>query len=330
VRLAVVSALGRIDAGGVVGYGGIERACFWLASELARRKHDVLLFGNVDGGPSPAGWTGVNVAFENALLSDENLALLRSCDAVSDWTHARPLRLAGLGNYWATVMYTDAPAYPGRNVYPSRAVREAFKEPGAPVVPIGIPVEGSHTDLAPHDGPYACFGRIAQHKGVDLSVAVAAAQKADLRVAGHVWPGIDEAYAMTVAKRCRDAGFGFARDPPNGEADGILRRSRGLLHLHRWLESFSIVAAEALCYGTPVLTTDQGAPQEWVRATDGGVVASLKDLEAGRWDEAGVPVFFATKWESRREGIAKRARELFALPVVAARYEKLFEGGMRR
>ena len=150
-------------------------------------------------------------------------------------------------------------------------------------------------------------------------------------MAGHVWPGIDEYYAMAMARLCASSGFSYEPDPPNERAQRIVRQSAGLLHLHRWLESFSIVAGEALCYGTPLLTTDQGAPQEWVRATDGGMVVPLKDLEAGRPEaNAVVRAFLEENWNGRRQGFAKRARELFDIRRVADRYEALFGEGARK
>ena len=172
---------------------------------------------------------------------------------------------------------------------------------------------------------WASVSRIAHHKGIDLSCAVAAAAGATpFTVAGHVWPGIDAYYALCVAKACRDGGFAYVPDAPDRVVADLLHTARGLLHLQRWLESFSIVVAEALCHGTPVLTTDQGAPQEWVRATDGGMVVRLSDLEAGRMEAAGVRDFFEQRWAGRREGIAKRARELFDVRRVADRYLGLY------
>jgi len=333
VRIGVVSALGRIGPDGVEGYGGLERAAFWMANELVRRGHEVLLFGNVDAGKSRFGWTGVRLETESDALSPHNYEEIRACEAVNDWCHSKPLRMAPLPNYWATVMFTDMPAMPGRNVYPSQAVRESFREPSAQVVPIGIELEGSHESLPERSEEFASFGRITHHKGTDLSIRAMARQPVPrlFTVAGHVWPGIDEYYAMAMARLCESSGFAYEPDPPNERAQRIVRQSAGLLHLHRWLESFSIVAGEALCYGTPLLTTDQGAPQEWVRATDGGMVVPLKDLEAGRPEaNAVVRAFLEENWNGRRQGFAKRARELFDIRRVADRYEALFGEGARK
>ncbi len=327
MRIGVVAPVAvRIP---IAGYGGIELACQWLADEFARRGHEVLLFGNVDDGPAPAGWTGVRLGTESDVLSPEKLDRLLSCDAVSEWTHGKFARFARLKNYRATVMWTDARDEAGRNVYPSKAVRDAFnkapegtlygnvKDADAPVVPIGIPTGGAA--LSDGGAGYVALGRVAPYKGQDLAVRVARDAEVPLTVAGHTGGFADAYYSLAVAKMCRDAGFGFVPDPPDLHA--MLDGAAGLLDLHRWIESFNIVAAEALIRGIPVLTTDVGAVQEWVRECDGGLVASLKDLEAGKFEAA--RAFFEENWKGRREGIAKRARELFDVRRVADRYLEL-------
>lgn len=327
MRIAVVSALARIERDGVRGYGGLERWAYWIAREFARREHEVLLFGNVDAGPMEDGVAWVHLDTESDVLSPKNYEQLRACDAVLDITHAKFARLARTKRYLAHTFWTDQQAYAGQNIYPSNAVREAFNDLGAPVVPIGIPFEGSHTDM-PEPDPghgYVSFGRIAHHKGHDLAVRLAAWRdpKVRLTVGGHIWPGIDEMYALAVAKMCRDSRFAYEPDPPNARADTLVRGPVGMIHVHRWLESFSIVAATALGHGVPVLTTDQGAVKEWVRATDGGVIVPLKALEAGEWEKSGAPAFFEERWGPRRQAIAKRARELFGIERVGERFLKM-------
>jgi len=313
----------------VEGYGGIELAAETQAREFAERGHDVTVFCNTlpkeEGGWEPP-FEVVRCPREFDPLS--HLAELQAFDAVSDWSHFKALRFCRLKNYLATAMWTDINA-PGRTVYPSSAVREAFKDPAAPVVPIGIKVSdlGEHDPEGESPGPWSVLGRITGYKGVDLSVKVLAerANGNPVEVAGHVGRFGDVYYAMTIEKICRDRGFAFAANPESLRP--FLRRSRGLLHLHRWLESFSIVAAEALCLGVPILTTDQGAPQEWVRATDGGFVVPLDQLEKGIRPPA-LEEFFAENWKGRRAGIVKRARDLFDSGRVAAQYERLFERGL--
>ena len=319
MRIVIVSPLARIDPEGPRGYMGIERAAFWLATEFAGRQHEVTLAGNVDDGPSKFGWTGLHIDTESDVLSPGKIDRLLAADAVSDWTHLKFARMVRAKKYSATVMWTDVRDEARRNVYPSEAVREAFKDPSAPVVPIGLPVEG--VGVSDGSGPYVALGRLAPYKGQDLAVRIAKRAGVKLTVAGHTGFYADAYFSLTTRKACADAGFEFVPDPP--DLDALLDGAAGLVHTHRWLESFSIVAAQALVRGVPVLTTDQGAVREWVVATDGGVVLPLKDLEEGKLDGAGE--FFERNWSSRRAGIAKRARELFDVRGVADRYLAMWE-----
>lgn len=303
-------------------YGGIEVAGQWHAAELARRGHEVTLMGNLDDGPSPAGWTGVRILTEADPLTPDKYPILWDADVVHDFTHMKVARLARTKRYVSTTMYSDRQS--GRDVYPSEAVREAFKDPSAPVVPLGVPVDGI-TPRPATPGRYVCLGRVASYKGQDLAIEVARKANVPLTVAGHTGAYAEAYFALAIRRQCADAGFGFVADPPN--LDALLDGAAGLLHLHRWIESFSIVAAQALLRGVPILTTDVGAVQEWVRATDGGMVVSLKDLLQGRLEAAGTDGFFETNWSSRRAGIAKRAREIFDVRRTAAAYERIYAGG---
>ncbi len=321
MRIVVVAPVGIPIP--VRNYGGIELAAQDLAVELVRRNHDVTLMGNLEDGPSPAGWIGKRIITESDPLTRGKYDLLRDADVVTDFTHTKLPRLARAKKYYATVMWTDGRGPNGTNIYPSEAVRDAFKDPTAPVIPLGIPLDGIGVS-DPIPGKYVCLGRIAPYKGQDASVRIAKAAGVRLTVAGHTGPYADAYFTLAVRHLCDEAGFEFIADPP--DLNALLDGAVGLLHLHNWIESFSIVAAHALLRGVPILTTDVGAVQEWVRKTDGGVVVPLKDITERRFDTDGIREFFSTNWSSRRAGIAKRARELFDIRNVVGRYEELYWG----
>ncbi len=321
MKIAVIAPVGVPIP--VTGYGGIELEAQWFATELASRGHEVTLMADVEDGPSPMGWTGLHLETESAPLRLDRYGLLKGFDVIHDFSHAKLCRMVRLPpsvRYLSTTMWTDIQS--GHDVYPSHAVREAFKDPKAPVIPLGVPVD--EPPISSGSAPtYLALGRIAPYKGQDMAVRIAQAMKVPLEVAGHSGRFGDPYYALTVRKMCLEAGFPFRPNPPSLEA--LLDECPGLLDLHRWIESFSLVVAQALIRGIPVLTTDVGAPQEWVRATDGGVVAPLADVEASRWEAAGVPDFFERPWKSRHAGIAKRARELFDIRRVVDQYEAIYK-----
>ena len=308
----------------VRGYGGIELEAQWFAEALVKMGHAVTLMGNVEEGPNPQGWEGIRLETETAPIRVDRYPLLRSFDVVHDFSHAKVCRLVKFPpttRYLSTTMWTDTQS--GVDVYPSQAVREAFKDPKAPVIPLGIPL-GEAKTASPPSG-FACLGRIASFKGQDLAIRIAKAMNVPLVVAGHQGPFGDPYYALTVRRMCQEAGFSFIPNPPS--LDDLLENCAGLVHTHRWLESFSLIAAQALVRGVPILTTDQGAPQEWVRATDGGLIVPLKELEAGHWEVA--RPFFDINWSSRRLGIMKRARAMFDIEKVLDAYAPLYGGGRK-
>lgn len=307
----------------VTSYGGIELAAQDMATELSRRGHEVTLMGNLEDGPSPGGWTGKRILSEADPLTSRNYELLSPADVVLDFTHSKVTRLAQTKRYRAVVMWTDQRGPRGQNIYPSEAVREAFQDPTAPVIPLGIPLDGIPLP-DPVPGRFVCLGRIAPYKGQLDAIRIAREAGVKLTVAGHTGSYADAYYTLKVRRQCAMAGFEFIEDPPNLNA--LLDGASGLLHLHNWIESFSLVAAQAMLRGVPILTTDVGAPQEFVRRFDGGCIVPLKGVYAGTRDIPGVVSFFETNWKGRRDGITKRARGYFDVRLVAERYEGLYAG----
>jgi glycosyltransferase involved in cell wall biosynthesis len=78
-------------------------------------------------------------------------------------------------------------------------------------------------------------------------------------------------------------------------------------------EGFSVAAAESLCYGIPVLTTDCGGPEDFVNETNGITIKrrNLKELISG----INTMVDRARTYD--RTAISKEARNRFAPDVVA-------------
>ena len=310
----------------VVGYGGIERAAWDLAVELERRGHPTTVFGNVESGPGERGSAPGRVRILTEQDSLTHLPELASYSVVHDWSHLKPLRVGRLPRYVCTAMWTDVNA-PGRTAYPSKAVRDAFKDPGGRLVPLGLPRPESRAE--PADPPtYVVAGRIASYKGVDLALRIAERHLPEgsrLVVTGYSGPLCgpgEDYYALKVRRDCGRRGWAYVPNPSS--LSEAIRGASGVLHVHRWLESFSLVVAEALMNGVPVLTTDVGAPQELVRETDGGFVVPLGPVERGDVSDPLIAKFFEQDWAARRAGIRKRACDQFSVDREAARYEKIY------
>lgn len=305
----------------VEGYSGIEREVEYLATALHRKGHEVHLYckkGKGDGKRYP--WYGNihDIPSENEVFAymDE----LKEYDVVHDWSHLKPLRMAGLKNYLATVMWSDKPAF--RNVFPSRAVAESFGKPDGAVIPLGLPVEG-YGDVVPGDGYYICAGRMAHYKGTDIAVDVAWRRKVRLTVAGHTGAFADGYFSMSIKKKCATHGFRYIPNPDDAEMMRLIAHASGMIHMHRWLESFSLTVAQALCMGIPVLTSNVGAPQELVQMVEGGTVSPIP--ENGTTQQ--IEEYFSKQYTlDERRGIAERARRFFDINRVAELYINVYGG----
>lgn len=308
----------------VQGYSGIEREAQYLAEALHKKGHEVKMYCSLDSDADMVKYPWLQGA-QNLISENDAFTYidgLKAADVVHDFTHTKPLRMAKLKNYLATTMWTDRPAY--RNVFPGSAVAAAFDRHGAAVVPLGLPVDTYPTVEAGGDY-YLTAGRVTQYKGTDISIGVAKAHDAKLCVAGHTGVFAEAYYAMTMRKLCSSVGVKFMDNPSDDEMMGLMRSAKGLIHMHRWLESFSLVIAQALCLGVPVLTSNIGTPQELVAETDGGAVSPLP--ADGAFTTEIAEAFMSREYTlDERRKIAEKARALFDINRIADIYLGIYRG----
>ena len=85
-------------------------------------------------------------------------------------------------------------------------------------------------------------------------------------------------------------------------------------------EGFSVVAAESLCYGIPVITTDCGGPEDFV-SRDNGIIIHRRDPSALT---AAMEQMLDTARQFDRERISAEARAKFSADVVARQTVDLY------
>lgn len=99
---------------------------------------------------------------------------------------------------------------------------------------------------------------------------------------------------------------------PPMEVAAAMRRASYLVHPAR-TETFTVVVAEALCCGLPVIATETGAIPEMVTATDGGTLVRPHDVEGLR---RAIAAALGDPNPGRRAEIAERASRRYSLEAV--------------
>jgi glycosyltransferase involved in cell wall biosynthesis/GT2 family glycosyltransferase len=159
------------------------------------------------------------------------------------------------------------------------------------VIPYGVevPAEGAPPHPArPVGAPlrFGMIGSILPHKGVHVAVAAFAGidpAQATLAVWGD--PGIDPAYTRELAALAGPGTEMRGRFPEEDKA-AVFAGLDVLIVPSLGLESFGLVAREAMLHGVPVLASDRGALAEMLEAGTGGALFAPDDPEALRgWVE---------------------------------------------
>lgn len=273
------------------GYGGTERVVHALAVELARRGHEVTLFGTADSeipgrlratAPEPVRETG---AAGNAALP---WLVLTQLAAMRD---AAGLDLVHNHVDWAGLVLGDALDVPvvatfhGRIDLPgaaellaaSRCHHVAISEdqaathPGpwwAAVVHNGLDLTGAPFRPAEERGDELCFvGRMVPEKGILAAIETARLSGRRLLIAAKVGaqPTEVEYYERVVAPAMRTADVEYVGELSGRDRDLLLARCHATVMPGDWPEPFGLVAIESLACGTPVLARPVGALPEIVR-----------------------------------------------------------------
>jgi glycosyltransferase involved in cell wall biosynthesis/GT2 family glycosyltransferase len=170
-----------------------------------------------------------------------------------------------------------------------------WPEAAVSIIPYGVEVPassaGSHPPVRPPriaGAPlrFGMIGSILPHKGVHLAVAAFAGidpARATLAVWGD--PSIDPDYTRELTALC-GPGTEMRGRFADEEKPAVFATMDVLLLPSLGLESFGLVAREAMLYGVPVLASDRGALSDLLEGGEGGALFDPDDPAALRsWVE---------------------------------------------
>jgi glycosyltransferase involved in cell wall biosynthesis len=319
------------------GYGGVEQVCAALVDALARRGHEVTLFGAGTGTGTRARFVATmpelqqdrighvlpelaHVARVDQILAGEPF------DVVHDHTTVGPLVAPQRPVPTVATVHGQPTGELGdilADVHPSVglvAISTAQRElrPGLPwaaTIHNGLDVGGVPHKTRPGAGPVLWLARFAPDKGPDLAVQACRAAGLPLVLAGKCTEPEERRYLDEVIAPMVGPDVTVLADPERDVCRDLLLDARCLIMPIRWQEPFGMVMIEAMATGTPVVALDRGAVRELIEhGTTGLVCDTPDDLPAALLDTSAVdPAACVT-----------RVRHLFSADAMARGYELVY------
>lgn len=254
----------------VFAYGGTERVIWDLASELARRGHEVSFL-------TPPGST---CDFGQTLTFDTEKPLLDQIPRGFDITHFQFQPKFDLDREFghAYLMtehgnYNRNPTRPLNTVFVSR--NHAQRHQSDQYVLNGLNWDSyGPVDLSARRSNFHFLGK-AEWRVKNVSGAIQVAKKAgvELDVLGGNRFNFRKGFRLTFTRRAHFHGM------VGGAAKyAALNASRGLIFPVRWHEPFGLAVIESLYFGCPVFATPYGALPEIVEAEHGFLSTSCSEL----------------------------------------------------
>ena len=260
----------------LAGYGGIERICQDLLEEF--------IFNQVRGfdadmycTPKTVGSLPLKPYPENAMQLDTGQ------DLVLDFTHQKLGKFTfDKKRYIAMCVLTDDLSNVN-DVFQSKAVARGFGKPDGKVVYAGIQ---NRFHYSKDKGGYLLFfGKMTRIKRPDIAIMAARRAQRTIVLAGTTgrWAG-DAVYIDSLRAQADGDRVRLVEDPDEEKKIQLFAHADALIMPSQWsqlkpdlVESFGLVAVEALMSGLPVITSGDGGLSEIVTPQTGFVCTTLGD-----------------------------------------------------
>lgn len=320
-------------------YGGTERVVSNLTEELVRRGHEVTLFASGDSRTAARLEAGHPVSLRMAGLNPLGASLqMQMLSSLYEQAYRFDI-IHGHLDYWSFPFSRLVPVPPtittmhGRlDISDLRPIYEHFAE--MPLVSIsdsqrrplpfmnwvgtvyhGLPRDLLHPSYKP--GNYLAFlGRISPEKRPDLAIEVATRAGIPLKIAAKVDPVDRDYFATTIKPLLSRPGIEYIGEIDDAQKSEFLGNALAVLFTIEWPEPFGLVMIESMACGTPVIARPYGSVREIMRHGVTGLIAHDVDEMV-----AAVKQIESISREACRAEFEAR----FAVDVMAARYERLYE-----
>ncbi len=249
MKIGIASAIAGIPTKkNLTAYGGIERVVSGLSKAFQDRGHETIV----------AGYKGTDAGDINIELNDERELFNNpiDCDILFDFSHNK---FGVAKNKYSIPMYSDQI---GTNpIFPSYAVKNAFKYPDGVVAYMGIQLPQLRN--VKKTNKYCFVGRISRIKGIDLIEYLIQHTDLKISIAGHI-DAFDKDYALRFIDMARSYGCEVNTDVQYDTIIDTLAKSKYFIFSPSWhilfgngaVESFGLAAVEALSQNTTVLTSN--------------------------------------------------------------------------
>lgn len=288
-------------------YGGTERVVHWLAENLVRRGHRVVLFACGQSETSAELIVCAPLGLRLAGIKDHlgsTLAMMREVrrregefDIIHFHVDLLPQALFhDLAHKCLVTLHgrLDLPdGWPLYRAFPEMplvSISNAQRRPMPPhanwlaTIPHGLPPH--ICPFNPEGGGYLAFlGRISPEKRPDRAIEIAKRAEIPLKIAAKV-DDVDRAYFKSKIEPLLDHPLvEFMGEISETQKSRFLGEARALLFPIDWPEPFGLVMIEAMSAGTPVIAWPHGSvPEVLTDGVSGRIVTSIDGAVQAAWE----------------------------------------------